>query len=387
MLYRQRLVQSLGIFIAAFSASLGNAATPAPEAFGPWAVGHQSIEVVDASRDDRVLPLDIWYPVDPNAAADEPLAIYPLALGAGVEALIAVDDLPVSLKPRHLIVFSHGNGGTNTQSTPLMENLASHGFIVAAPSHTGNTSTGPQDPPAAVAANRVPDISFIIDTMMAKSGSAQDPFYNRVIPSGVGVVGHSYGGTTTLGTAAGFSGAPADPRVTAIAPISAAAIGVFSAQQLASITQPTLLLGGTDDQLIAIGHNQFAYTHLGKHKPVYDARIIDASHYHFANICSIADALISLGLSPDTWSQIGAGALQKPYDRACSEGAFPLDEAVRLQNLYVTAFFARHLNNDLRYAKFLAPGYSIRSESDIEYQMKLPLLHYWALWQQFLRGR
>ena len=41
--------------------------------------------------------------------------------------------------PHPLIVFSHGNSGFRRQSTFLTTHLASRGFVVAAPDHTGNT--------------------------------------------------------------------------------------------------------------------------------------------------------------------------------------------------------------------------------------------------------
>ena len=41
--------------------------------------------------------------------------------------------------PYPLIVFSHGNGGLGVQSFFLTEYLASHGYVVVCPDHTGNS--------------------------------------------------------------------------------------------------------------------------------------------------------------------------------------------------------------------------------------------------------
>ncbi len=47
-----------------------------------------------------------------------------------------------------LVIYSHGNGGLRYVSAFLTEHLASHGFVVMAPDHTGNTaSTSSSAPP------------------------------------------------------------------------------------------------------------------------------------------------------------------------------------------------------------------------------------------------
>jgi predicted dienelactone hydrolase len=88
-----------------------------------------------------------------------------------------------------------------------METLASHGFIVIAPEHTGNSQSSGEDTFDEAAANRVPDVSFFIDTMNRRNHDPDDMFYQRVKTDGVGVVGHSFGGMTAVGMAAGWAGA------------------------------------------------------------------------------------------------------------------------------------------------------------------------------------
>jgi predicted dienelactone hydrolase len=113
------------------------------------------------------------------------------------------DDLPVSSRPAQtLLISSHGYRGVNTASLVLMETLASQGFIVIAPEHTVNFQSFDE-----AAANRVPDVSFLIDTMNGRDGDPDDMFYRRVRTDGVVVVGHSFGGMTAVGMAAGWAGA------------------------------------------------------------------------------------------------------------------------------------------------------------------------------------
>jgi predicted dienelactone hydrolase len=67
-----------------------------------------------------------------------------------------------------LLVFSHGYQGINIQSFELMEALASHGFIVISPEHTGNAQASPTDTFDEAASNRAPDVSYLIDRMFAR---------------------------------------------------------------------------------------------------------------------------------------------------------------------------------------------------------------------------
>jgi len=346
-----------------------------PEELGPYTVGHVQFDEVDAARGDRPLKVDIWYPVD---AADFDAATDPQQTGyllSGVFTLPsenAFDDLPVSARTgQTLIVFSHGYGGINTQSVLLVETLASHGFIVIAPEHTGNAQgAGPADDYDTAAGNRVPDVSFVIDRMFARNQDATDPFFGRLDETAVGVTGHSFGGMTSIGMACGWAGAGPDSRVTAIAPISAVIQGDlqrsnrtgpntgFSAQQLGTITVPVMLLGGTADVAVPVENNDIAYAGLTAAPAVYKATIDGANHTHFANVCDIGNLLIDAGITQDQWEGLGAGDLIAPYNATCTPDVFPIEEATRLQSLYVVAFFNKHMLGETGYDQYLTGAYA-----------------------------
>jgi predicted dienelactone hydrolase len=355
--------------VCASSAIADSGPVDPPDELGPYAVGHTAFDLVDADRDDRPLEIRAWYPADPaDAVGDNTL--YPL-----IEGLLylpsenAIDDIPVLDQFwMPLIVFSHGSGGLNIQSVRLMEMLASHGFVIAAPNHTGNTTLDDSATFEESAVDRPLDVSFVIDAMLARSFDFGDPFFLRIRPMVIGVAGHSFGGYTALAMPAGYGvgGVPPDPRVSAILPISAVT-SLFADEELASIGIPTLLLGGTLDALVPIDPQTIRAFELISSPFLYRADIEGATHYHFANICDIGNALIDAGIPVVLWPFIGAEALVGPYNAACTPGVFPIEEATRLQNLYATAFFQRHLKFDEGYAPFLTEIYAAVNEPSVTF--------------------
>ena len=364
---------AVGLVACGDSSSSVAPAVDAPDAIGPHAVGHSSFNVVDEARGDRRLLVDAWYPVDAADAQESPLTEYLLLDPLGLPSEVAVRDLPVSARRgQTLLVFSHGYQSIHIQSFGLMEALASHGFIVISPEHTGNAQVSPTDSFDEAAENRVPDVSFLIDMMFARNKDPEDPFYGRLDETAVGVVGHSFGAMTALGMASGWADAPADPRVTAIVPISAVIDGEmqqderpspnagFTEEQLASIVVPTMLVGGTEDVNVPIGNNQLAFEQMISAPQVYKVDVIGANHNHFAAICPIGNRLIEFGWGPEIWPTLGAEQLIEPYETTCGPDVLPIEEANRLQNLYVVSFFKWHMLNEAGYDWYLTTGFAER---------------------------
>jgi predicted dienelactone hydrolase len=251
------IAASLSIVLIALTAFLFHAfpVFTLPKPTGEYAVGVQYLALTDENRADpfldkspqkRRLMLKVYYPATPDDA--KPFAPYfngsarLLRAWAGFYGMpaflfdhlrlvktYAKGDLPVSdALPRYpLILFSHGAGTTMEAATSQCEDLASHGYIVAAIDHpyvsaatdfpdrtvtaqeaTTNFNTPePADPITQIMAD---DIRFVIKTLGGKNKSRPDAaFRGKINVDKIGVIGHSVGG------AAAYNLALSDRRVKA----------------------------------------------------------------------------------------------------------------------------------------------------------------------------
>jgi len=359
-----RSLHLCGVLLAALCLGAATAAAfDDPDVTGPHEVGHTAYSIIDAARADRELPLQIWYPADATAwAAETVFTFTDLFAGAGITSPLAKDDVALPAAGNYpLVVFSHGFGGFNIQSLGLMEHLASHGFVVVSPNHTGNTQDDTSSPNPE--ADRFPDIAFVIDEMGVANLDAGSPFFGHVDATNVGVSGHSYGGMTSMFMASGYGAEPADTRVKAIVPVAASS-NQLSDAQLQSITIPVTLVVGTKDGLRPASIR--AYTELTSSLRRILLSVRGANHTHFANVCDIGNPLINAGLGIHLWPNIGAGALVPIWYATCVPPAFPIAEATRLQNLYAAATFRRYLLGETSYDPYLTEAYA-DTEPDIHW--------------------
>ena len=105
-------------------------------------------------------------------------------------------------RPRHIsrviVVISHGYSGWYAGHADTAAALADAGFIVAAPTHTGNTWSDMSSTPDKWTLDRPRHISRVIDHMLGKHE------YATVIDEGrIGVYGFSAGGYTAVGLIGG----------------------------------------------------------------------------------------------------------------------------------------------------------------------------------------
>ncbi|MDB4976900.1 MAG: Alpha/beta hydrolase family protein [Myxococcaceae bacterium] len=192
-----------------------------PFSRGPYPVGVRSAALHDASRGGRQVELELWYPAaqvhtgqDISPQTQDRYSVFgsvrvtqEAVRDAAADQLARKQDFP-------LIVFSHGMAGHRRQSTFFCTQLASHGYVVVAPDHGGNTIADliglamrvrsqelPSDLEELVAGyvfDRPRDVELILDA--AEAGALALPL--PIDGARVAVAGHSFGGFTALVCAA-----------------------------------------------------------------------------------------------------------------------------------------------------------------------------------------
>ena len=270
--------------------------------FGPYPIGVRTLNLADPSRlavggeGPRPVTVEVYYPSTAEAVAGVPRDVVQV-LGFPVVATPAFRDVAIAPGPFPLVLFSHGNNGIRFQSFFFAGHLASHGFVVVAPDHHGNTFVdtlnGIVDPN--VATNRPLDISFLIDQFLDFSATPGNFFSGEIDPQRIGMSGHSFGGYTALAVAGGaFSlGTFTDARIKATLP--QAPVDLFPDEFFSSITIPTLLVGGSIDETTPFGPNQqrpFDLLPSGA-AVVALAEVIDAGHFTFSDFCEVPRNLLS----------------------------------------------------------------------------------------------
>jgi len=283
----------------------------APDAPGPFEPG--TIEDEFDNRDGLTLPVQVWYPA--AEASGEPYRYDDLLPGTALE-----DTVPDCAQPHPAIVFTHGNSGIRYQTFSVMEFLATHGWVVAAPDHVHNTFLDhDQDLWAWLAMRRPHDVADTFDWLAAQAGDPASPLHGCIdLDAGYPVMGHSFGGFTTYAV----SGAPldfsileawcagsddagceyvdewiaanpgqltddrSDPRVWAGVPWEPAWHEVFG-DGLAQIDVPMLVVGGERDTLTP-WETAVVPTYEGLDVvPRYLARLENAGHYSLTDMCGI----------------------------------------------------------------------------------------------------
>lgn len=240
-----------------------------PRQQGPYGVGARVVRLVKDSvaspGTERVLETVVWYPTTPDAAPLDP------EYRAVVDAPLVTDGAPYPL-----LLFSHGSCGYATQSLFLTPLIASHGYVVAAPPHPGNTLFEFPDcrAPQALAASlqeRPNDMLFVLDALLAASDDPGSPFAGAIDADRLGMSGHSFGGLTTYLTTA------RDSRFRIAMPLAAAALANTG------LTIPSLTMLGAIDSVVSNPNIRAAYA--ASSAPKFLVSVENAGHYAFSDLC------------------------------------------------------------------------------------------------------
>ncbi len=325
-------------------------AAPEPAAWEPIGRGEYDVGVETIMLDDpagvRPLTVDVWFPIDAGVdAAALPPQQYTLLPGVYYEspAALAATAPEAAAGPFPLIVYSHGSGGLRYIHSGYTEVLASHGYVVAAPDHTGNTAVdrlaGTDADPAQNAFNRPNDVRRVIDALTDPAHPTAGGYASRVDGDHVAVTGHSFGGFTSIAMATGFSNEVGeltpDDRVDAIVPL-APAVGdtLLTDERLASVGVPTMVLVGTDDITTPVDPNVTRLWDLSTSTPGYRVELVAAEHQSFTDICAYQENLPALADVP----QIVTDTIDEFAVQGCSPGDMDDARANDITTTYVLAF-------------------------------------------------
>ncbi|MCY1007001.1 dienelactone hydrolase family protein [Nannocystis pusilla] len=330
------------------------------DAPGAAPVGNATFSVVAG---ERTLLVEAWYPADisAQAAAD---AGHPIAefvpegpqrdmmvallaklsehgqVGVREQTRSARDAASAGTGPYPLVMFSHCHGCVRFSMFTIAEHLASHGFVVVAPDHAGNTLFDePQAPlDEAFLQVRVADQMAVLDAVLDAGNSAvPEAIRGAIDPARIGAMGHSYGAATAGRLA------QEDDRIVAALPIAAPVQNpIFSGTKLAEIDEPQLfVLAAEDNSIGKIGNQLIESNFDAAATPAYLVRMKDTGHWGPTDICGLAEQ----------------------FDAGCGPGARQTDgsEFVYLEPLqaraivaaYAAAFFDHHLRGNAAALEFL----------------------------------
>lgn len=150
------------------------------------ATGFKQLQVQDAGEAD--ITVGVWYPSDTPAPANVNTQFgMALALNAAVGNTNG-----------GLILISHGYSGWYAGHADTAVALAEAGYIVAAPTHTGNTWSDMSSPVAQWVLDRPRHISRVIDHLLI-----HDALSEHIVQAKIGVYGFSAGGYTAVGLVGG----------------------------------------------------------------------------------------------------------------------------------------------------------------------------------------
>jgi predicted dienelactone hydrolase len=340
---------------------------PAPT--GHHLVGTTTLHLVDASRPDpwvptqqaRELMIQLWYPA--STVAGHPAApwmtsgtarAYEQANGLPVLDWPSTDghvDAPVLRHPGGwpVLLYSPGMGGQRQEETGVVEDLASHGYVVATIDHIHDsgvvelpdgrvetTAIPALTPDNEIAVttkaieSRVADTGFVLDQLTAIDGGADPDHEHRPLPRGlrggldlhhVGMFGHSDGGATTA------HAMHTDSRIKAGVDVDGT---LWTPQAVAGSDRPLLLFGRQNlDPFEATTWAEFDTNQRG---PRLQLSLTGSTHSTFDDAAVLAPQVAPfLGIPPD--------------EVTATYGTIDGRRALSVMRAYLDAYFGKYLRH------------------------------------------
>ncbi|HET6361085.1 MAG TPA: alpha/beta hydrolase [Gemmatimonadota bacterium] len=285
-----------------------------PPPTGPHAIGRRTLVIVDSSRVERVQPdsggprvlrVRLWYPAAETAGPNDRYMDPPTAatwverhdFPPGFEERVGIharEDAPLAASDSAwpLVLFSHGMSWPAAMYQTFLEEMASHGYVVAAIDHTGYSDaivfpdgrlvgfTAWTEQPTTDAERRarlaahmptwVDDLETALDEIERRTRNGE-PFFESIAVDRVGAFGHSYGGGAAVRLM------QVDPRVVAAANLDGGAYGPDSLPF--RVSEPLLhVVGGYNEaELVATEFEP-------DDAPLYEVLVQGAFHSTFSDL-------------------------------------------------------------------------------------------------------
>jgi len=297
-----------------------------PEPSGAYNVGTINFELTDNSRNEtftqdpddfRRILIQAWYPTDDTTGlVPIPYIESPTEFGVAIGQSFGFPSIIVShfsLVKTHsyrdaplsdaeseypVLLFSHGYGGFVFQNTILMEELASHGYVIFSISHTyESASTVFPDGSVAYEATDedlfqlsdsldiwAQDSMFLLDQLeIVSNDNIPQEFWTHLDFDTIGAFGHSFGGTTAEELC--IIDSRVDTGISFDSPHSGASI-------VQNMTKPFMMIFGPD-----YGNPEMNDTIFQRSENTcYGLFVNGTRHYNFADVVIWSSLLKSFGL-------------------------------------------------------------------------------------------
>ena len=221
----------------------------------PFLIGHKQKAFIDASRSNRSIDTEIYYPANSNG-----------------------DNVPIANGTFPILVFGHGFVMTWDSYDYLWNGIVPSGYILVFPKSEGSFSPSHTD--------FGKDIAFLVDAMKLEGLNQSSSFYNAISDKSA-AMGHSMGGGSA------FLSIQYNTSITALATLAAAVTNPSSITAAPGIQIPSLTIAGANDCIAPTEvHQTPMYAALSSSCKTY-VNLLDASHCQFAGTsftCSIGEA-------------------------------------------------------------------------------------------------
>ena len=341
-------------FGCAAACTAPNAPDPTVAVAGNFAVATASWRSIGGSR-SRELPITAWYPTSAQPALPQPIfqleiepqrSVWQGLLAASPvcpqRTYTAAQDAAPLVAALPLVLVSHCYNCNRFNLITVAERLASHGIVVVAVEHPGDTlwdHVASRDAPinTALLEQRAGDVRQALDGLL--DGGEAPPALAAVIDrSHIGIVGHSLG-AVTAGRVAEL-----DDRIISAAALMAPMENPFvEGVTLANITKPLLFVVAQEDNSISeLGNDLIRKNYAAARGPTWQLELANAGHWSVSDLNGTVDQPRPGATSPFA-AGCGTGI------RQTDDAPFTYLEPTRARAIaasYLTAFFLGTLQNN-----------------------------------------